>query len=232
VGERGIEENETEGEVWMRLLTINLLAMALLLFSVATASAYRVDITSPQDTGGFNPAPVSSFVTVNVYLDTEGVGNIKTISVGVEFDNTKAVYEQALSSTPTYLLYTTSKAPYLTPLAGICDGGLGCIEWPAPPPTQVLIAWASTDLFSGVPGISAGSELIATLVFHVIDDAGPGAFNLLFDTTAGADLLLGDNTRPPMNLGGGITINVPEPTTALLIGLGLVGLGFAGRRSR
>jgi hypothetical protein len=72
------------------------------------------------------------------------------------------------------------------------------------------------------------------------DGAGPDSYNIFFAVRPGvasnATILLsheftaGDATdAPTLNLESA-AINIPEPGTALLMGLGLVGLGAAGRR--
>jgi hypothetical protein len=72
------------------------------------------------------------------------------------------------------------------------------------------------------------------------DGAGPDSYNIFFSVRPGvasnATILLsheftaGDATdAPTLNLESA-AINIPEPGTALLMGLGLVGLGAAGRR--
>jgi hypothetical protein len=87
-----------------------------------------------------------------------------------------------------------------------------------------------TVQFGANPGQSggAGTALITALTFRVIGG---------LDGVANIDvvLLTGDG-----NLGGGGEagvgtsvdyVPVPEPGTALLMGLGLAGLGYAGRRN-
>ena len=62
---------------------------------------------------------------------------------------------------------------------------------------------------------------------------GNAGFVFSFDPATGGALGLADGTEPGLTLGAGgaVTVLVPEPTTALLFGLGLIGLGVAGRRS-
>jgi len=84
---------------------------------------------------------------------------------------------------------------------------------------------------SGVNGVAAtGSYTIGTLTLTVgagdtinLNFSGPAAGILTFDGSTSV-------TITPTNLTG-ITI-IPEPTTAGLLGLGIVGLVLAGRRNR
>jgi hypothetical protein len=83
----------------MRLLKINLLVAALMVFSVATASAYRVDMSSAQAGGSI---AIGSNVTLDVTFNTEGGTDVVLMSVGVVLDDTKFAYDLASSSNASY----------------------------------------------------------------------------------------------------------------------------------
>lgn len=217
----------------MRLLITNLLAIALLLFGAATASATSVSMTSNYD--GVSVMAPSSTVTVQVWLDagpTDASG-ISVLSVGVSFDDGVLAYDQGASSTNTYLLYFSSKSPYLNALPS-CGGGYGSPNAGAGcalfSPTLVNVDFASSVLPGAAPGTTGG--LLATLVFHVAAAGdGVGEIGFSFAGIDGNILQYGDNsTDTPVFSGSPINVITPEPTTALLVGLGLVGLGVAGRR--
>jgi len=72
---------------------------------------------------------------------------------------------------------------------------------------------------------------MATLVFEVTGTSG-FAFINLSQTSPGNVIGQpgGLSTTGTLNSGAGGVNIIPEPTTALLVSLGLVGLGIAGRR--
>jgi len=212
----------------MRLFKITLLVASLIVFSAATSSAVRVDMSSPDF--GSSVAP-GTLVTVDVFLNTEGTSGITLLGVGMLFNSSSFTYRQDLSSTTTYLLYVSSKQPYLV-AASTCGGstGTGCNIFPTRP-NQVQLDFLSSGLPNGAAGTTANTQLVS-LVFEATGP-GAGSFNFDFDPFFGSILQLANLTNPPLGLGAGGTITViPEPTTALLVGLGLTGLAVAGRRNR
>jgi hypothetical protein len=229
------ELNETEGEVWMRLLIVNLLAAALLVFTAATASAVSVTMVSAQDGGAVGNG---GQIIIDINYDSQGTADVAVLGTGVYFNPAAVSYNQAASTTNSYLLYTKSKAAYLIPTPGFCDAVTNCVIWPGGGPTKVKVDFSSNKLPGGVPGVTGGSFgaispiLLTRLVFDVIDDSQTAVFTLSMDTLQGDVLALSGGVIIPLGLGADVVVNVPEPTTALLIGLGLVGLGVAGRRNR
>jgi len=219
-----------QGEIWMRFLKLNVLVAALLLFTAAGASAWQVRDTSSEYGTSIN---VGDTVTVTIDLNTDGGTDLFALGVGFLFEGSGFTYDQGASSTNTYLLYTTAKNPYLIP-ASTCGGvsGAGCDTY-LTNPNQVQLDFVSSAVGTGagVPAASVGFENLATLVFTATT---PGTYGFLFsfDPVTGGVLGLGDGSTESLTLGAGGSVTVvPEPTTALLFGLGLIGLGVAGRRS-
>ena len=216
----------------MRLLKINLLATALVLFGAFSASAYQLSLVPTTPTQNVLPGALISF---DVFLDTEGESGITLFSSALIFDPTVVQYRPDLSDAEDYF-------PLYAP--GAVKGGAPTyLEptfdppalWVAPLPgtEQVNVDFIETNLGNTVA--TATNLLLATLTFEAL---APG-------TTAGVAYW---GFAPPTNTGV-FSVNtvdvsgtlafapgdpvmsvIPEPTTDLLVGLGLVGLGVAGRR--
>jgi hypothetical protein len=228
----------------MRLLKYNLLAVAALLFLAANAGAYQISMTTDYDG---SEVGASDYITVKVWLDTEGQSNIAFMEVGVIFDTATLAYERSLSTTggqpvpglpgyPNYILYAAAAgatgATLMEPRVPVPNG----FSWdPAflTFPDQAHIGWVTSNVANtlfATTSATATNALLATLVFHVIPNAVSSEIALTL-TEGGTVFELGTG---PINdqviLSSNIAVNVPEPTTALLIGLGIIGLGVAGRR--
>jgi len=220
----------------MRIFISTLLATALLAFSASSASALAISL------GGASGSTVNGAqVSVTVSIDTEGTTGIVTLSVGVLFDDAQLTYNQGASSTTSYTLYNTVTNPktgvvgpgtYLD-AASSCGGayptgGAGC-ALRVGTTNQVNVDFIST----GFPttGTTGGTtDLMATLVFDVIGTSGSAAISLSLTSPGN---VIGDANGGAIaatTSGSGSVSIVPEPTTALLVGLGLAGLGIAGRR--
>ena len=234
----------------MRILTLNLLVTALFLLGTTSASAFAVNMTSRSGdpTGGVSSLTTSDTVTVDVFLDA--TGGITIFSVAVINSNPAALlYDAAASAAlaptgafghlyqvpgqqgaqPSYVLYTGGKgATYLKPL-----------QTPAflnfPPETpgteQVNINYVENAF--GTTSATGAGIYVASMVFHVVAAFTSETLSLAFTTS---NLIqTGTFVTDPATIGlsGPITLTghaVPEPTTAMLIGLGILGLGLAGRR--
>jgi len=217
-----------------------MLAGVVLFLGATSASAVGVVMTSNYGGGILS---VSDTVTVTVHLDMEGGDpGIQLLSVGVRYDDVIFAYDQAASSTSTYLLYTGGRGgSILEPAVATCGGGLsgpspgrGCDIWgganPGAGESQINL-----DFLEPAFGFAYGTlnqfygDVLGTLVFHVQDAGdGLGQMQVLNDGTSGN--VYTDALGGPLNLSGSFDVITPEPTTALLVGLGLVGLGVAGRR--
>ncbi len=236
----------------MRILTWNVLTAALLLFGATSASAYTVSFGA-RDDGGLTTVlsrlPSSDTFVVDVFFNNVGGNPIVAFSFGVVYDGSGSsglVYDKVASeqlaaqgaagpgAQPSYILYSpgagtvsaTILYPFVTP-------SFNTWVTPAPGTNQVNI-----DYFERTFGAATatGSNIwIASLVFFI--RAGYAGGQITLCSTCGGNALLttiaGVRFREEtlVNLGNPITlVTVPEPTTAALIALGILGLAIAGRR--
>ena len=216
--------------------------VAVLLGSVSQASALGFVLAG--DANG-QDVIAGDQVTMTVSIAGEGTLGIVTLSVGVLFDDARLSYNQGASSTSSYTLYhvvlnpkTGAQSPgtYLN-AATTCGGdfyspsaGAGC-ALRVGQTNQVNVDFISTGFPStGTTGQQQAIELMATLVFDVIGT--PGLANISLSLTSPGNVIGNSSgVSIPATLAGSGSVNViPEPTTALLVGLGLAGLGIAGRR--
>ncbi len=215
----------------MRLLTINLLTIALLIVGATSASAWRLDVSS--NYAGDSSLSASDTVTITLALDSETGTDVALLGIGVIYDTANLSYDRTPSSSTSYLLYTSPRNAYLR-AANSCGGGfsspnagMGCSDHPTLG-DQVQVDFFSSQVGAntGVPTATTGAEVLATLVFHVdslgagFDDTDPFVgISITMDPIRSGILQLGSasgGAQPPL------TINfVPEPTTA---GLSLAAL--------
>ena len=211
---------------------------AVLLLSASSASA--VSITLAGATG--QDVTPGSQVTVSVTLDTEATTGITLLSIGVLFDDTKLAYNQAASSATSYMFYvaaTKGNPNNFFKASSLCGGypspggyysNSGSCEIRVGTTNQVNLDFVSADLAVGTSGANSGVSLMATLVFDVL--ASPGSAAITLSQTSPGNVIgqPGGGSISGTLLGDGSVNVIPEPTTALLVGLGLAGLGVAGRR--
>ena len=227
----------------MRTFTVNILVAAMLVFSAASASAISFTLTGANGQS-VNPGDT---VTVQVTMDTEATTGITVMSVGVLFDASRLSYNVGLSSATSYGLYTSGKNNNFIKAAVTCGGypggaggtlgNPGCALTSA---GQVNLDYVSTDLTTGTQspqnttaGATFVNAVLAELVFNVIDPAVAGFASIALTDSAPGNVIGqpgGASTTATLNNGAGGVNVIPEPTTALLVGLGLAGLGIAGRR--
>ena len=212
-----------------RKITTLLATAALVLFGAGTASAISVTMTSDYD--GVSVLPVGALVNIELFLDADVTG-IQLLSVGVAFDNAIFQYNpQSLAATgvPSYILYG-SVGMAMTWLQAQQDPWQ---TWPGtvlPGTAQVNVNWADASFVgTGVTGLGIK---IAGIQLQVIAE-GDGLGDVILSSTLGGNVLQVGGVVVPLPTVGTFAVNtavIPEPTTAVLVGLGLAGLGIAGRR--
>ena len=230
----------------MRILCTSLLAVGVLLFGATSASAFAMGMV-PR--GPINNLLPGDEVIVDVFLNAEP--GLQLLSVGVLYPNNGTIlYDGPATAAlppvtgsgngaqPSYILYSPGSgmaasmvpatllepvvSPYFTNWAG-----------DTPPfADQVNIDYAEIG-FNSAPASGAGIY-IATLLFRI----QPGFFagNIQLCMICGGNILRANDVEigpamidlsPALILTGG---TVPEPTTAMLIGFGVLGVAIVGRR--
>jgi hypothetical protein len=203
----------------MRLFTINTLTVALVLFGASSASAVNVFLGTPSATS----INVGETVSIQFRLDTEGATDVTSVFTSIFAD--PAVLGFSSGASPLNILYNTSNFEALSrvsqPVAVVDPndpapvGGVHAANFATPTPTGSGLASANQILASVTfVGVAPGSTVISAAAL-------PG------DTITRSTVAVAYTTGPDSAL---ITV-VPEPGTALLMGLGLAGLGLAGRRN-
>jgi len=241
----------------MRILITNLLAVAALLFSATSASALFFDIEMSVRPGSANSdllsLTTSDTVTIDVFFTTDAP-LMQQLAVGVvtpsavTYDQAASVALPIIYSAPAPAYGTTgAQSGYI--LYGVVGKGIPVamysvqnqpIAWPAPDPgtNKTNINFQVGNLAQPTPSTNApGGDWIASIVFHIGPGFGGGDVALQISglgSVLRANNIVYSTTNPelftisaPLILG---TVPVPEPTTAALIGLGILGLAVAGRR--
>lgn len=202
----------------MRLLMV-IFAAAISIVLGATSASSLVSVEHFDDTGGATVA-VGDLFNLDIVVNYDGSPSLRYLFTSVVWDPSELA------------LVAFTDAPF-----NIFPGPLGHLDRimnPASFPGDP-VGSLRTVQYGAPPGdANAGpATLITTLTFQVIS-AGDGigqVDSVLLPSDeisyrAGLPLDTAD-----FNLGGSATL-IPEPTTGMLLGLGLAGLGLVSRRSR
>jgi hypothetical protein len=216
--------------MWLRAFQpVSALAAALATLAF-TQAASAFGLSYGIRGGQLSSYSTSDAVVVDIFLDAPDPG-LSTIEASIRVESAVLSYDAAGSAAlpvvhpapsygttgaaPGYILYSAAPAVYMLPLSNPWQ------TWPAPPPgqTQVDVQYVEANL--GQTSATGTNIWIASLLFHVTAD---------FDTT---DIVL-DTSEPEVQVYLPITLSghLPEPTTALLLGLALLTASAAGRQAR
>ena len=205
----------------MRFLIINLVTAALLVFSAATASAvtYTVVDNSGGDIAvGDSVVLVLSFDTTDLTDDSD-----TTLGWGISIGIDGSAWNVEPGGSQNELAFATVIPSFGT------FGGVPLVS-PLPPnngldPNIIRAGvWGSATAITPNPW---GNEVLATVTVTAMR---AGTFDLTPFFAPGDSFELNGDANYPANFVGTTITVVPEPGTALLMGLGLAGLAAAGRR--
>ena len=221
----------------MRLFIINLLVAALLAFSASTASAITLTMAGAD---GQTVVPDDQ-VIITVTVDSEATIGITLWSIGVLFDDTRLSYNQAASSTASYVFYAAGRGNNFMTAVPSCGGypaagppqlaGAGCAEVL---PGQVNIDHTSTSLTAGTGANNVGVAQLVELVFDVLPEAASGSAPITISQTATGNTIgtAGGNTTMATLSGSGSVNVVPEPGVAALMVAAIMTAGGLRARER
>jgi len=199
----------------MRLFKSMLIAAIAIGLSSAAASA-GIIVSYDNDAAG----PLAVGDTVNVDVNVSYDGNppeLTGIFTSTEWDSS-VLSLQGFTSAPFAIFFGSDGF-----LANVAQPG----NFPGDPAGSLR-----TIQFGANPGQFGGAgpaTLITTLTFEVVG-LGSGDVSGTLLTGDGVFTTAGVVESGSVTLGGTSIAIVPEPGTALLMGLGLAGLGVAGRR--
>ncbi len=209
----------------MSMYVIHFVALLAFVLSASTSHAAAIRLAPTTPTLGVNVGDVIDF---DLFLDTPA--GLQVFGVAVLYDPDVIRYEPSRSDAVSYILYTGGKgASYLVPdedpwfvWRGFVPPGLEqvnvvFIDHAFSNPDSTGGA-AGTDVFLGNIAFSLIAQDTTLVELNFVDVGGTVFF------------LDGEDIEETVEVNAFEVGWVPEPTTALLVGLGLAGLGVRRRR--
>lgn len=219
-----------------------ILASVFTLLATSSAVAYELRLVQT------SPAVISvgELAVFELYLDTQGESDIAILSAGTAFDDSRFAYRSDLSTSASYVLYSAGTgiadpARWLKAPDNAASGG-NPTRWPVAGTSHVNADFVSNNILSGDGNLvgttaTADNALIATIIFEATA-TGTANFALGLDLNGNTFAVTGlsenvtDDIASQVSTIGDFNVTVvPEPSTALLIGLGLAGVARV-RRNR
>ena len=203
-------------------------------FTGSDASALSLSLNTDWHDQSVSPGET---ITVELTLDTDGDTGMTSISAGILFDDAILEYRRDLSSTTSYLLWNgTTGDGYIYPTKKFSELRNGATDHINVDFLSRNYSTTGTEHASGLAakhtGTVAGGRL-AILIFEVIA-AGDGIGEISLSITAAGNGIGSATGQSHTTLiaGSGQVLTtatpIPESGTALLMGLGLIGIALCG----
>ena len=197
------------------------------LFAASTAFASSTwTVTATASGGDINAMAIGDTLTLEVKLETSAAAEMIATAGSVNNYDTSVVSVDAVASTVAAELLFAFIIPGTGSFNGVAnlESGVADTSVQGPGQEDTFLSVLGT---AGAGGDGTSESAQFQIVYNVI---GAGTTTLRIGTFADyADAFSGANDNVVNNTAVTITV-VPEPGTALLMGLGLAGLAAAGRR--